>query len=100
MEIRLMGGPLDGMQWADESPGDGAYMIVPGEIARAVYEPRPDGDPWVWHHVGWIGGAPGELSDEGVEDLTAELRPSRLPADAEALLRSWGEIAAQMEGDE
>ncbi|MBB4920907.1 hypothetical protein [Streptosporangium saharense] len=103
MSIRLMGGPLDGMSWPvdeGEPPGDGAYMIVPGEIARAVYEPRPDGDPLTWHHVGWIGGTPGGVSDEDVEDLIVGLGPSSPPADAEELLRSLDEIAAELEDDE
>lgn len=54
MDVQLVGGPLDGMvlprQEIDEDPG--AYMIVPGWIARAAYGPLPDGDRAVWHHQG------------------------------------------------
>lgn len=53
-----MGGPLDGMEFPDPDPGaddPGAYMIVPHEARRAVYEPRPGEDPAVWHHQGYIG---------------------------------------------
>lgn len=32
----------------------GAYMIVLGEMTRAVYEPDPDGPPEVRHHRGWV----------------------------------------------
>ena len=56
-DVRLMGGPLDGMilpaQPVTDDPG--AYMIVPGEMHRAVYEPLPGEDPAVWHHQGYIG---------------------------------------------
>lgn len=56
-DVRLMGGPLDGMilpaQPVTDDPG--AYMIVPGEMHRAVYEPTPGEDPAVWHHQGYIG---------------------------------------------
>ena len=57
--ITLHGGPLDGMTFPDPG-GDhpGAYMIVPGELARAIYEPEPGGDPGRWHFCGWIGDVP------------------------------------------
>ncbi|MFD0887749.1 hypothetical protein ACFQ08_24680 [Streptosporangium algeriense] len=93
-----MGGPLDGMRWADESPGDGAYMIVPGEEARAIYEPTSE-DPLTWHFQGWIGGTPGTWSDSDVEELEAELGPLSPPADATELLKDLDEIAAEMEAD-
>ncbi|MGW4426588.1 hypothetical protein [Streptosporangium sp. NPDC004631] len=57
-QVTLTGGPLDGMEFPDpdpESPDPGAYMTVPGEDRRAVYEPHPGEDPAVWHHQGYIG---------------------------------------------
>lgn len=57
-DIRLMGGPLDGTAFPDPDPSSsdpGAYMVVPGDDRRAVYEPDPDGAPKVWHHRGYIG---------------------------------------------
>lgn len=57
MDVTLHGGPLDGdvlpNQPLDDDPG--AYMIVPGWTARAVYEPDPDGDPAVWRYRGEVG---------------------------------------------
>lgn len=56
-DVHLMGGPLDGMVLPDQPVTDdpGAYMVVPGEERRAVYEPRPGEDPTVWHHQGYTG---------------------------------------------
>lgn len=55
--MQLFEGPLDGMTFSAAPPGehgDGAYMIVPGEMSRAVYEPEDDGqDRWTFR--GWIG---------------------------------------------
>jgi len=55
--VRLFGGPLDGMVMANQQLGDdpGAYMIVPGEMHRAIYEPTPGEDPATWHYQGDIG---------------------------------------------
>ncbi len=57
MTVTLMGGPLDGMTMANQpiTPDPGAFMIVPGEISRAIYDPEPDGPPDVWHFRGRIG---------------------------------------------
>lgn len=57
MTVTLMTGPLDGMVLPDQPVTDdpGAYMIVPGETHRAVYEPDPGGPPRVWHYRGTIG---------------------------------------------
>lgn len=53
-EVTLLGGPLDGMAFLAACEDDGgAYMIVPGESSRAVYE--PDDDPDVWLYRGLIG---------------------------------------------
>lgn len=57
-QVTLTGGPLDGMEFPDpdpESDDPGAYMIVPGETHRAVYEPDPEGDRSRWYHRGYIG---------------------------------------------
>lgn len=57
-QVKLVGGPLDGMEFPHpdpESSDPGAYMIVPGEMHRAVYEPLPGGDRDVWHYGGLIG---------------------------------------------
>ena len=52
-----MGGPLDGtvLPGQAESDDPGAYMIVPGEMSRAIYEPAPGGRPDVWHYRGLFG---------------------------------------------
>lgn len=52
-----MGGPLDGMTLPKQQLGDdpGAYMIVPGEMHRAIYEPGPGDDPATWRYQGDIG---------------------------------------------
>jgi hypothetical protein len=57
MTVTLMGGPLDGMTMDNQPVTDdpGAYMIVPGELHRAIYDPEPDGPPDVWHYRGTIG---------------------------------------------
>ncbi|MEV4242222.1 hypothetical protein AB0J63_02310 [Streptosporangium canum] len=58
--VTLMGGPLDGttvpgpMVIADGTLETGAYMVVPQETSRAVYEPEPGADPYIWHYRGWI----------------------------------------------
>ncbi|MFF4412103.1 hypothetical protein ACFYY8_06190 [Streptosporangium sp. NPDC001559] len=53
-DVRLIGGPLDGGllpgQEIDDDPG--AYLVVPGWVSRAVYEPLPDGDRAVWYYRG------------------------------------------------
>ncbi|GHE47116.1 hypothetical protein GCM10017673_56160 [Streptosporangium violaceochromogenes] len=56
-QVTLYGGPLDGMVLPDQpvTEDPGAYMIVPGEARRAVYEPVPGGSPEVWHRRGYIG---------------------------------------------
>ncbi|WP_214417331.1 hypothetical protein [Sphaerisporangium fuscum] len=56
--VVLWGGPLDGMEVEAAEPeehGAGAYMIVPGEVSRAVYEPADDDDPGVWVYRGLMG---------------------------------------------
>jgi len=57
MDVTLMGGPLDGtvLPGQAESDDPGAYMIVPGEMSRAIYEPAPGGRPDVWHYRGLFG---------------------------------------------
>lgn len=57
MIVTLMGGPLDGMVLPNQPVTDdpGAFMIVPGEVSRAIYDPDPDGPPDVWHYRGPIG---------------------------------------------
>jgi hypothetical protein len=59
MTVRLVGGPLDGMVIPDlpvVDPDDpGAYMIVPGSLSRAIYEPDEGGDPALWKYRGDIG---------------------------------------------
>ncbi len=56
MTVTLMAGPLDGMTLPDQPVTDdpGAYMVVPGETTRAVYEPAPDGPPNIWRYRGTI----------------------------------------------
>ena len=57
--VTLHGGPLDGMEWEWEQPitdDPGAYMIVPGETSRAIYEPDPPpADQTRWIYRGMIG---------------------------------------------
>ncbi|MCG5213430.1 hypothetical protein [Streptosporangium sp. KLBMP 9127] len=58
MTVRLVGGPLDGMTLPNQPRTDdpGAYMIVPGQSYRAIYEPDPDpADPAIWRYRGDIG---------------------------------------------
>ncbi|GHH67677.1 hypothetical protein GCM10017673_15070 [Streptosporangium violaceochromogenes] len=46
---------LQGGRAGSSATGDpGAYMVVPGETRRAVYEPLPGQDPTTWHHQGWV----------------------------------------------
>jgi hypothetical protein len=55
--VQLVEGPLDGMTFSAQPPGesgDGAYMIVSGEMFRAIYEPDEDGQDR-WKFRGWIG---------------------------------------------
>jgi hypothetical protein len=56
--VELVGGPHDGMTLTGMAPpdatGDGAYMIVPGSPARAVYEPDLPGED-TWRYRGEIG---------------------------------------------
>lgn len=91
------------MSWPvdkEEAPGDGAYMIVPGEEARAIYEPTSDQDPLTWHFQGWIGGTPG-TADPDIEDLIVEWGThTPPPADAAELLTALDEIATEMEDGE
>lgn len=54
--VQLVGGPLDGLSFEATPPTrvggelvDGAYMLVPGELARAVYEPAEGDQPDRWH---------------------------------------------------
>ncbi|MFI0425116.1 hypothetical protein [Spongiactinospora sp. 9N601] len=54
--VSLRGGPLDGMTFPAAPPdewGDGAYMIVPGQMSRAVYEPDAPGED-IWAYRGDI----------------------------------------------
>lgn len=56
--VELIGGPHDGLRFPAQPPGefgDGAHMIVPGEMSRAIYEPDEDGDRDRWTFRGWIG---------------------------------------------
>lgn len=56
--VTLYGGPLDGMDIGEQPIGDdpGAYMIVPGEMSRAIYEPDPPpADQGRWVYRGMIG---------------------------------------------
>lgn len=57
MAVTLMGGPLDGTVLPSQPVTDdpGAYMIVPGELSRAIYEPDPEGEQALWRFRGWIG---------------------------------------------
>ncbi|WP_271220554.1 hypothetical protein [Streptosporangium carneum] len=57
MDVTLYGGPLDGMVLPAQpiTSDPGAYMVVPGSVARAVYEPTLGGDPAVWRYRGDIG---------------------------------------------
>lgn len=69
--VELVGGPMDGEQFAYD-PGDlpadlaewGGYYMVPAEVAppdpvegvelRAAYEPEEGGDRNRWVFAGWI----------------------------------------------
>lgn len=56
-QVTLWGGPLDGTRVEADPAGEygaGAYMVVPEEEFRAVYEPVSGGDPDVWYYGGWI----------------------------------------------
>lgn len=57
MDVTLHGGPLDGMVLPGQPITDdpGAYMIVPGQTHRAIYEPDDGADPAVWRYRGDIG---------------------------------------------
>lgn len=58
VRVTLHGGPLDGMTWEQPCLGadPGAYMIVPGETSRAIYEPdSPPADQTRWLYRGMIG---------------------------------------------
>lgn len=94
--VTLVGGPLDGMSFphpGDVSADPGAYMIVPGEQARAVYEPRQDDDPDRWHFDGWVGGMPGDIPEgDDLASLIDEIGPYVPPADAHELLRAVDDI--------
>lgn len=56
--VRYVGGPWDGEavvmeEWTVADAVGGAYVVVDGwGEDRASYEPRPGGDPWVWHYQG------------------------------------------------
>lgn len=100
--VQLVGGPLDGMTFPHPDPDDpepGAYMIVPGELARAIYEPTEGDDPDRWHHTGWVGGQPGDVPDhDEVEAINDEIGPSVPPPDAHELLRALDDIARERDG--
>ncbi|MEV5411026.1 hypothetical protein AB0K60_19550 [Thermopolyspora sp. NPDC052614] len=96
--VQLVGGPLDGMTFPHPDPAapdPGAYMIVPGELARAVYEPTEGDDPDRWHFGGWVGGEPGVPEGDDLEALIDELGPTVPPPDAEELLDALAEIARE-----
>lgn len=57
MTVQLHGGPLDGMVLPDQVLGasPGAYMLVPNEERRAIYEPDDGGDRALWRFRGYVG---------------------------------------------
>lgn len=79
--VQLVGGPHDGLTFPAAPPTplgdgtfvDGAYMLVPGELARAVYEPVEGDHPDRWYFDGWIGGHPGDVPDDELLDALAEI---------------------------
>lgn len=98
--VQLVGGPLDGMTFSPDpdDPDPGAYMIVPGEQARAIYEPQDGDDPDRWHHTGWVGGQPGDVPDDDEADAIARelgFDQAAPPPDAADLLHGLDDIARE-----
>ncbi|MFD0885240.1 hypothetical protein ACFQ08_11860 [Streptosporangium algeriense] len=57
MDVLLVRGPLDGEVLPRQlvtAADPGAYLVVPGWVSRAAYEPLPDGDRAVWYYRGAV----------------------------------------------